>query len=90
MNTNLSTETQCQQTITLADIAHRKAQVKQDIREQKKQITLTAGNLFSPLTSAGSSVNSLIKSFNTGVVIFDGVMLGFKIMKKIRKFFRRI
>jgi hypothetical protein len=87
MNTNLSTDTQCQRTITLAEIAHRKAQVKQEICEQKKQITLTAGNLLSPLASVGSSANALIKKFNTGVAIFDGVMLGFRIIKKIRKLF---
>ena len=30
-----------------------------------------------------------MRSFNTGMAIFDGVVMGVKIMKKIRRFFRK-
>ena len=32
--------------------------------------------------------NSL-RAFNTGMAVFDGAMLGIKLMKKVRKIFRR-
>ena len=30
-----------------------------------------------------------MRAFNTGMAVFDGVMLGVKLMRKVRKIFRR-
>ena len=46
--------------------------------------------IFSPLAPAANKADSLMRSFNTGMAIFDGVVLGIKIMKKMRTYFRRL
>lgn len=46
-------------------------------------------NIFG-LAPAANKADSLMRSFNTGMAIFDGVVLGIKIMKKMRTYFRRL
>lgn len=79
---------QTTQKITLEDIARRKEEILVEIRVQKDAMTTTAKEIFAPLAPVASSGNSLMRSFNTGMAIFDGVMMGIKIMKKIRSLFQ--
>lgn len=79
---------QTTQKITLEDIARRKEEILVEIRVQKDAMTTTAKEIFAPLAPAASAGNSLMRSFNTGMAIFDGVMMGIKIMKKIRSLFQ--
>lgn len=44
----------------------------------------TTRRIFAPLAPAASSGSSLMRSFNTGMAIFDGVMLGMKMIRKVR------
>lgn len=74
------------QNITLENIAGRKAELRKEIDEQKTCMATSAKAIFAPLLPDPSS-NPLMRSFNTGMAIFDGVMIGFKIMKSIRKLF---
>lgn len=82
-----NSSTHIDQPITLEEIASRKAELKKEIGEQKARMTTTTRNIFAPLMPSPSS-NPLMKSFNTGLAIFDGVMMGFKIIKSIKRFFR--
>lgn len=75
--------------ITLEDISKLKEAKLEEIREQKKAMTHTAQAIFAPLAPAASKADMLMRSFNTGMAIFDGVMLGIKIMRKIRRAFRK-
>lgn len=76
--------------ITLEEITERKRMLLDEIRAQKTVMTHTAREIFAPLTPAASKTNALMRSFDTGMAIFDGVMLGVKFMRKVRSYFRRI
>ncbi|NDV81423.1 hypothetical protein [Bacteroides sp. 51] len=78
------------QKYTLEDIIQRKQEVLQDIQIQHQIIAETTQAIFAPiLPSPKLDQTALIKKFNTGMAIFDGVMVGMKIFKSIRKFFKR-
>ena len=74
--------------ITLEEITQRKKKLLNEIQAQKR--AMTAREIFSPLAPAANKADSLMRSFNTGMAIFDGVVLGIKIMKKMRTYFRRL
>lgn len=80
---------QTPQKITLEEIARRKAETLTQIRSQQKAMTATARDIFAPLVPAASAGSAMMRSFNTGMAIFDGVMMGLKIMKKIRSIFQK-
>lgn len=63
----------------------RKAELKQEIQDQKIQISVRTKHLFSPLPLA----NNLFRTFTNGLNVVDGVMMGFKIAKSIRSIFRK-
>ena len=76
--------------ITLEEITQRKKKLLNEIQAQKRAMTATTREIFSPLAPAANKADSLMRSFNTGMAIFDGVVLGIKIMKKMRRYFRRL
>ena len=76
--------------ITLEEITQRKKKLLNEIQAQKRAMTATTREIFSPLAPAANKADSLMRSFNTGMAIFDGVVLGVKIMKKMRTYFRRL
>ena len=75
--------------ITLEEITQRKKKLLNEIQAQKRAMTATTREIFSPAPTANKA-DSLMRSFNTGMAIFDGVVLGIKIMKKMRTYFRRL
>lgn len=76
------------QKLTLEDISERKRKVLSDIQAQKKTMTAITQELFSPFTPVVTNAHSLMRSFNTGMAVFDGVMLGIKVIRKLRKCFK--
>ena len=82
-------QTTTAQKITLDDITRLKEEKLAEIRNQKEVMTHTAKRIFAPLAPATSKADSLMRSFNTGMAIFDGVMIGVKVMRKIRLYFKR-
>ena len=70
--------------ITLEEITQRKKKLL------KRAMTATTREIFAPLAPATNKADSLMRSFNTGMAIFDGVVMGIKIMKKIRAYFRKL
>lgn len=75
--------------ITLEAISLRKEEVLKEIRQQKERMATTTHELFAPLAPAATKADALARSFNTGMAIFDGVMMGMKVMRKVRSFFNR-
>lgn len=77
---------------TLEDILQRKQEVLEDIRIQQQVITETAQVIFAPILPSPklNQTTALIKRLNIGIAIFDGVMIGMKLFRSIRKFFKRI
>ena len=60
------------QKITLEYIARLKTEKLEEIRGQKKAMTRTAQRIFAPLAPATSQTDAIMRSFNTGMAIFDG------------------
>lgn len=72
----------------LEDIIRRKDEVLNDIHAQHDKITEAARNVAEPfMIFSNPKSNSLIKKFSTGIAVFDGVLLGIKIIRKFRRFF---
>lgn len=74
--------------ITLEMICQQKAEKLSEIRASKQRMTEQARELFKPSESM-KNANALMSNFGSGMAIFNGVMTGFKIIKRIRSFFRR-
>lgn len=74
--------------ITLDMIAQQKAEKLEEIRASKQRIMDNARQIFHP-TETLNSANTLMNNFSSGMVIFNGVLTGFKIIKRIRSFFKK-
>lgn len=76
--------------LTLEDISQRKMEVVEEINIQKEIIVYSTQRMFSPFSSR-NDVNggNIFKKFNTSLAIFDGVMIGYKVFKNIKKIFKR-
>ena len=82
--------TQTPPKITLEEITLRKQKLQGEIKAQKKAMTATVRELFAPLAPPTNKADAIMRSFNTGMAIFDGVMTGIKIMRKVRGYFRNL
>lgn len=72
--------------ITLEDIARRKNEKREEVRKAKEQMTETLHELFVPEENKGG-VEGIMQHINTGIAVYDGVMTGIKIMRRVRSFF---
>ena len=74
--------------ITLEMICQQKAEKLAEIRASKQRIVNNAREIFHPNETI-KGANALVNNFSSGMIIFNGVMTGFKIIKRIRNFFRK-
>ena len=74
--------------ITLEDIAKQKAEILKKIRVHQDTITTYTRQLFSPLKPIANKSNGIMKAVNTGMFMFDGLLIGMKILKAFRKVFK--
>lgn len=72
---------------TLESIALQKVELLQRIHVQKNVMTELARDIFAPLAPAADKTNSMMRAFNTGMAVFDGVMMGLRIMRKFKTLF---
>ena len=84
MNTPKTTP---KEVITLDKIYQQKAKKLVEIQASKQRIANQARELFHPSETIGET-NTLMNNFNSGIAIFNGVMTGFKIIRRIRNLFR--
>ncbi len=61
---------------------------KNEIAESKKRMQLYTQDLFSPQKST-NKIDNFMQHINSGISVYDGLMTGMKIVKRIRKFFQR-
>lgn len=61
--------------VTLESIARQKAELQQKIRLQKEIMTGLTHEIFAPLRPATNKGNAMMRTFNTGMAIFDGIVL---------------
>lgn len=73
---------------TLDEISERKKAVRKELMVQRNAILEQAKELFSPQPKE-EGINSFMQSFNKGLALYDGVMTGIKLMKKVRGFFTK-
>ena len=73
--------------ITLDMICQQKAEKLSEIRASKQRISRQARELFHPAETTSQS-NALINNFSSGIAIFNGVLTGLKLIRRIRSIFR--
>lgn len=73
--------------LTLESIAQQKAELLQQIHVKKDVMIELTRDIFAPLAPAAGKNNSMMRAFNTGMAVFDGVMIGLKIMRKLKMLF---
>ncbi|WP_373827750.1 hypothetical protein [Bacteroides heparinolyticus] len=73
----------------MESIAQRKTAVLQQIRTQKGVMTDLTRDILAPIAPATNKANAIMRAFNTGMAVFDGVRLGLKVMRKFRNYFGR-
>ncbi len=73
---------------TLEDIRQLKQQALTELQQQKKVVAKSAHQLLAPLTPAVKKGNALTRAFNTGMMAFDGVVMGIKLIRKLKKAFK--
>ncbi|NDW11578.1 hypothetical protein D0T50_01590 [Bacteroides sp. 214] len=73
--------------LTLNDITKAKEEALIKIRAQQMVIIERGNDVIAPFVQNSFNPLSLFKRFNTGMALFDGVMIGYRIFKKIRNIF---
>lgn len=73
--------------ITLEDIVRMKAEKLEEIRASKGRIRNAAQDFFRPKRT-DTDDNVLMNNVSSGIAIFNGIMTGFRIINRIRKFFQ--
>ena len=73
--------------ITLDMICQQKAEKLAEIHASKQRITENARELFHPSSNIEEG-KTLMNNFSSGIAIFNGIITGFKIIKRIRNLFR--
>lgn len=74
--------------ITLESLTRMKTEKLEEVRASKKRINEQARELFTPLQPQ-KGTNALMQNISSGIAIFDGVMTGIRIMRKIQRFFSK-
>ncbi|GEM_PF-1130172 len=73
------------------DIRLRKLELLDEINLQKDVIVYSAKKMLNPFAGTETAVgsNRMMKKFSTGMVLVDGIMMGYKVFKGIKRLFRR-
>ena len=73
---------------TLEMICQQKADKLAEIRASKERISESVQHLFKPEETT-EEPQALMHNFKSGMAIINGLITGFKIIKRIRNFFRK-
>lgn len=71
--------------VTLESIAAQKADVLKKLRTRKSSMAASSRQLFAPIKPTLNKRNGIMGVVNNGMAIFEGVMIGVKIIRTIRK-----
>ncbi len=72
----------------LAGIRQRKAEVRRQIQESAECIKTTTRKMFAPPQST-TKFESFMNVVDQGVMMYDGVMMGMRVARNIRRLFGR-
>lgn len=81
----VSTHSQKEQDYSLEALSIRKAELKQEINNQKLQIVASTEHLLSPTTIS----SYFLKSISKGLNLTSGLLIGYKIIKTFKNLFSR-
>ena len=73
--------------ITLDKICQQKSEKLAEIRASKQRITENVREIFCSSSNIEEG-KTLMNNFSSGIAIFNGIITGFKIIKRIRNLFR--
>ncbi len=79
------TSTSKKKEVGLEELMLRKAELKQQIQDQQLIVTSSIKKLFSPASLSSYVFGSFQKSLN----LVDGFLIGYKIVRSVRKLIRR-
>lgn len=74
--------------VTLEEITRRKKEKKEEVRKLKAQMAQTMHELFAPEENKGGAMG-IMTHIGTGIAVYDGIMTGIKVMRRIRGIFTR-
>ncbi len=74
---------------TLDDITRRKEELQLGLDGSKTIIVSSVKGLFAPPPAVTNSSSALMRNLGTGLVIFNGVKTGFKIIRIVKSLFKR-
>lgn len=74
--------------VTLEEITRRKNEKKEEVRKLKAQMTQTMREMFAPEENKGGAMG-IVQHIGTGIAVYDGIMTGIKVMRRVRGFFTR-
>lgn len=77
-----------QNDITLERIAQQKAALRKRIGTQKQKMTTLSQGFLEPLNPTAKKATPVMGLLNTGMVVFDGLLIGYKVLRKLRKLLR--
>ena len=77
-----------QNDITLERIAQQKAALRKRIGTQKQKMTTLSQGFLEPLKPTAKKATPAMGLLNTGMVVFDGLLIGYKVLRKLRKLLR--
>ncbi|MDR0988330.1 MAG: hypothetical protein LBM06_02565 [Prevotellaceae bacterium] len=71
--------------LTLEGITQQRKEALRRVRAQRSAVEQAARALFAPPAPVSSKGEALLRAFNTGSALVDGVMLGLKLVKRVRQ-----
>lgn len=77
-----------QRNITLADIAAQKVAIQKKLEAQKVKMSEMTHRITAPLKPAAKKSNAFMGAFNTSMAIFDGILIGYKLLRRAKKFLK--
>jgi hypothetical protein len=77
-----------QNNITLESIAEQKAALRKRIGSKEQKISALSQEFMDPWKPATKKSSAALGLFNKGMLVFDGVMIGLKLLKRLRKIMR--
>ncbi len=75
-------------TVSLDDILAQRDKALADVRKSGRRIRTLTGCLFEPPKAEGR-LGGMINNFDRIMAVYDGIMLGTKIIRRVRGFVRR-
>lgn len=72
---------------SLEEITRQKVAVRQELHNHHQRMNTLSKELLEPLKPAANKGNTMIRTFRNGMAILNGIVLGLRVMRKLRRLF---